>query len=154
MQESPHSEPGRRPASKDAGRERADPPIVLFDGVCVLCSGFVQFVIRRDPEARFRFAPMQSQPGQALLRRFGRPLEDWDSNALIEDGIIYLKSAAVFRILWSLSGVWPLFALGRVLPRRLCDWVYDRVARSRYRLFGRREACLVPTAELRARFLA
>jgi predicted DCC family thiol-disulfide oxidoreductase YuxK len=155
MQDSRHPEPGRRPESKDMERERTDPPIILFDGVCVLCSGFAQFVIRRDPRARFRFAAMQSEPGRALLRRYGLPLENWDSNALIEDGVAYLKSAAVFRILRHLSGAWPLLALGRfVLPRRLCDGLYDRVARNRYGLFGRRETCLVPTAELRRRFLA
>jgi predicted DCC family thiol-disulfide oxidoreductase YuxK len=133
----------------------SEPPIILFDGVCVLCSGFVQFVILRDPGARFRFAAMQSEPGQALLRHYGLPLEDWDSNVLIEGEVAYVKSAAVFRILRYLSGAWPALALGRfLLPRTLCDWLYDLVARNRYRLFGRRESCLVPTAELARRFLA
>jgi predicted DCC family thiol-disulfide oxidoreductase YuxK len=128
-------------------------PVILYDGVCVLCSAVVQLIIRHDPNARFRFASVQSEPGRRLLAGRGLPLDSWDSFVLIEDGAAYLKSTAFFRIVPHLSGLWPALALGRLLPRALRDWLYDRIARNRYRLFGRRQSCMVPTPEIRARFL-
>jgi predicted DCC family thiol-disulfide oxidoreductase YuxK len=128
-------------------------PIILYDGVCVLCSRIVRFVIQHDGTARFRFASVQSEPGQQLLARFGLPLDGWDSFVLVEGGTVYLKSTAFLRIVRRLSGRWPVLALGRFLPGGLRDWLYDRIARNRFRLFGRRETCMVPTPEVRARFL-
>jgi predicted DCC family thiol-disulfide oxidoreductase YuxK len=128
-------------------------PIILFDGVCNLCSGFVQFVIARDKQARFRFAAVQSAVGRAILAELGLPLDDWDSNVLLDNGTAYVKSTAFLRIVRQLSGAWPVLALGRVLPLRLRDWFYDRVARNRYRLFGRRPVCMMPARDVSARFL-
>jgi predicted DCC family thiol-disulfide oxidoreductase YuxK len=128
-------------------------PVILYDGVCVLCSRVVRFVIRHDPAARLRFASVQSGPGRRLLARHGLPLEGWDSFVLVEGGAAHLRSDAFLRIVPRLSGPWPVLALGRLVPAALRDRVYDRIARDRYRLFGRRETCLVPTPEVRARFL-
>ena len=113
--------------------------VVLFDGVCNLCNGLVQFIIRRDPHARFQFAAMTSFAADTIV--------------LVEDGRRYERSAAVLRIARRLRAPWPvLFAL-IVVPRPVRDWAYDFVARRRYRWFGRRETCMVPTPELRARFV-
>jgi predicted DCC family thiol-disulfide oxidoreductase YuxK len=128
-------------------------PVILYDGLCVLCSRVVRFVIRHDRAARFRFASVQSGPGRRLLARHGLPLEGWDSFVLVEGGAAHLRSDAFLRIVPRLSGPWPVLALGRLIPAALRDRAYDRIARDRYRLFGRRETCLVPTPEVRARFL-
>ncbi len=128
-------------------------PIILYDGVCNLCSGTVRFIIGHDPMARFRFAAVQSPIGQQILAELGLPLDNWASNVLIESGVAFFKSTAFLRIVPHLSGPWSILALGWILPLALRDWVYDRVARNRYRLFGRRDSCMVPDRALRARFL-
>ena len=130
------------------------PPILLFDGECVLCSGFVRFVIARERVPVFRFAAVQSVTGQAILRHFGLPLTDWESNVLVEDGIPSFKSGAFFGVLRHLRAPWPWLRGLRVLPLGLRDWLYDRIARNRYALFGRYDRCRLPPAALRARFLA
>jgi len=127
--------------------------VVLFDGVCKLCNGWVKFLIRHDPRQRFRLASVQSVQGQALLDRFGLPTERFDSMALIEDGRLLLCSDAVLRILAQLSGPWRLLAWLRVIPRPVRDWCYDRIALNRYRLFGRYDSCLLPSADHARRFL-
>lgn len=127
--------------------------VVLFDGVCNLCNGSVQFIIRRDPAGRFRFASLQSEAGQALLRRHGLDPEDLFSVILVEDGRVHSRSDAALRIAGGLSGGWRAAGALRVVPRPLRDLVYGLVARNRYRWFGRRDACMIPTPELRARFL-
>jgi len=128
--------------------------VVLFDGVCNLCNGSVRFIIARDPAARLRFAALQSQAAQRLLVECGirGPLPD--SVALIEDGCVYTRSAAALRIARYLSFPWPLMWVLMPVPRALRDLIYDWIARHRYRWFGRRDACMIPTPELRARFLA
>ncbi|AII53100.1 thiol-disulfide oxidoreductase DCC family protein [Hymenobacter sp. APR13] len=129
--------------------------IVLFDGVCNLCNGFVQFVIEHDPAGRFRFAALQSAAGQALLREYRLPAPpEPDSVVLVADGQAYTHSAAALGILAGLGGGWAVLArVGRWAPRPLRDAVYRWVARNRYRWFGRQEACWLPTPELKARFL-
>ena len=127
--------------------------VVLFDGVCNLCNGSVQFIVRHDPAGRFRFASLQSEAGQALLRRHGLDPHDLFSVILVEGGRAYARSDAALRIARGLSGAWRAAGALRVVPRPLRDAVYGWVARNRYRWFGRREACMVPTPELRARFL-
>ncbi|HEX3742820.1 MAG TPA: thiol-disulfide oxidoreductase DCC family protein [Bryobacteraceae bacterium] len=126
-----------------------DEKIVLFDGVCNLCNGFVQFVLARDPARRFRFASLQSAAADRLLRDKLPP----ETVVLMEGGRIYLKSTAALRIARGLSFPWPLFYGLMAIPRPVRDAVYDWVARHRYRWFGRREQCLLPTPELRSRFL-
>ena len=128
--------------------------IVLFDGVCNLCSGAVRFVIPRDPRGRFRFASLQSAPGQRILAEQGIDRRGLDSIILIEDGRWYAESDAILRTARLLGGPWRLAVVFRVIPRPLRDRLYRLVARNRYRWFGRKEACWLPTPELRTRFLA
>jgi predicted DCC family thiol-disulfide oxidoreductase YuxK len=129
-------------------------PVVLFDGVCNLCSFWVRFAIARDPTARLRFAPVQSDLGQDFLRRRNLPTDLFESFYLIEDGQVFEKSTAFLRMLRHLRRPWPLLRVARILPRPLRDWLYDRIARNRYRLFGRRDSCLMPSPEVASRFLA
>ncbi len=130
-------------------------PVVLFDGVCNLCQGSVQFLLKRDTRGRLRFASLQSDPGRALLaaRGVSLPEGDPDSIQLVEGSRVYTHSDAILRIARHLPGVWKIGALGLVLPRFVRDAVYRWVARNRYRWFGRTEECWLPTPALRARFL-
>jgi predicted DCC family thiol-disulfide oxidoreductase YuxK len=128
-------------------------PIMLFDGVCNLCSGSVQFAIARDPAAKLRFAPIQSALGQEFLRRRGLPTEVFETFYVIDNGRVFEKSAAFLRMARYLRWPWPLLRAIWIVPRPLRDWLYDRIARNRYRLFGRRETCLIPTPEIADRFL-
>ncbi|HKJ25778.1 MAG TPA: thiol-disulfide oxidoreductase DCC family protein [Myxococcota bacterium] len=132
----------------------ADASILLFDGVCNFCNGAVRFLVPRDRAGRLRFASLQSETGAALQRRFGLDPDDLGTVVLVEGDRCHVKSDALLRVVRHLSGAWPLFALLRIVPRPLRDWVYDRFAARRYRWFGRSDACLVPTPELRERFLA
>ena len=125
-------------------------PVILFDGVCNLCNGFVQFVIARDPGARFRFAALQSDSARRLLDGLGAVP---DSVVLVDGGRVYTRSAAALRIARRLPFPWSLAQALIVVPRPLRDWVYDRIARHRYRWFGRKDVCMIPTPDLRARFL-
>lgn len=146
----------------DGGAAAADPladvdldagPILLFDGVCTLCSGVIRFVVPRDPSADLRFASLQSDVGQALLDRFDLPTTEFDSFVLVEGDDCYTKSTAALRTAASLRSPWSALAALRVVPRPLRDAVYDLVAASRYRVFGRKEQCLVPTPAVRERFV-
>jgi predicted DCC family thiol-disulfide oxidoreductase YuxK len=133
----------------------AESPVLLFDGVCNLCHGLVQFIIRHDAPGRFRFAALQSEAGQALLAAAGYPLPGPagpESVVLLEEGRLYSHSA-VLRIAGLLGGVWRVAAVGWLLPRPWRDALYRFVARHRYRWFGRQESCWLPTPALRARFL-
>ncbi|MCP3101108.1 thiol-disulfide oxidoreductase DCC family protein [Myxococcus sp. K15C18031901] len=129
-------------------------PVVLFDGVCNLCNGAVNFIIDRDPGAHIRFAALQSEQAAALLAPLGRvPEMDPQSFILVEDGRVYERSTAALRVVRRLSGAWKLLYAFMLVPRPLRDVVYGLIARNRYRLFGKAEACRMPTPELRARFL-
>jgi predicted DCC family thiol-disulfide oxidoreductase YuxK len=130
-----------------------DAPVVLYDGVCGMCNGLVKWIARRDRRGRFRFAALQGETGQELLRRHGLRTDDFDSAVLVEDGRAYLRSRAVLRIVSGLGGAWGIAGPLALLPAPLLDFFYDRVARSRYRIFGRSDACMLPPPELRARFL-
>lgn len=135
------------------GMEPSSHPILLFDGVCNLCSGAVQFVIRRDPEARFRFASLQSAVGQRYLDELPIDRQALDSVILVEGGRWYGESDAVLRMARHLGGAWKALAVFRLIPRPVRDWAYRLVARHRYRWFGKKESCWLPTPELRRRFL-
>ena len=130
-----------------------DHPIIVYDNICVLCSGFVHWVLRRDRGALFRFLSAQSPLGEALYRHYGLKRGDYETNLLIADGHIYGKSEAYFQITRRFGGFWPLLLAGRVVPRPLRDWLYDRVARNRYRLFGKRDTCLMPSPDVAERFI-
>ena len=134
-------------------RSPPDGPVVLFDGVCNLCNGFVQFVIPRDPDGRIRFAPLQSVPGQELLRRHDFATADFDTIMLVKDDQAYTKSDAVLRIADVLGWPYSMARVGRLLPAPLRDWFYDVIADNRYDWFGRRDRCMVPDEDVDDRFL-
>lgn len=128
--------------------------MILFDGLCNLCAGSVRFVLERDPAGAFDFASLQSEAARRLITDAGRsPAELPDSIVLIDTHGVHLRSDAALRIAARLRQPWPLLAAFRILPRALRDVVYDFVARRRYGWFGKRESCLVPSPNLRARFL-
>ncbi len=133
--------------------EESAHPILLFDGVCNLCNGSVQFIIRRDPGARFRFASLQSEVGQRYLDELRIDREALDSLILVEGDRWSKESDAVLRIARLLGGPWKALAVFRLLPRPLRDRLYRLIARNRYRWFGKQESCWLPTPELRGRFL-
>ncbi len=128
-------------------------PIILFDGVCNMCDGFVQFVMKRDKEGVFRFAPLQSESGGALLCHFGLDENALDTVVLIENGEFYTKSTAPLRTAKRIGGGWGLAYSFIILPKFIRDWGYDLVATYRYKLFGEKTTCMMPTPEVRARFL-
>lgn len=127
--------------------------MVLFDGVCNLCNASVDFILERDSKSIFRFASLQSEAGQELLRRFRLPTEEHRSLVLVEGDRFFTRSSAALLIARRLDGFWPLLYAFIVVPRFLRDAVYDLFARNRYRWFGRRDTCRVPTPEERGRFL-
>ena len=130
-----------------------DGPLVLYDGQCGLCNRSVQMILRHDRRGCFRFAALQSELGQALLKRHGLPAEAISTVVLVDDGEVFTRSRAAFRIAGKMDAPWPaLRALG-IVPAPLRDVVYDWVARNRYRWFGRTDACMLPPPEVRARFL-
>ena len=134
-------------------REVPRNPIVLFDGVCNFCSSVVRFTISKDPSGIFRFASLQSNAGQMFLNRFGLSTDDFDSFVLIEGPRFFLRSTAVLRLCKKLNGLWPLLYLLIIIPRPVRDFVYNIVAENRYKWFGKRQECFVPSTEIRNRFL-
>ncbi len=131
-------------------------PIILFDGVCNLCNGLVQYIIARDPSAKFLFASQQSEAGQKLLEKFAIPQSQAtaDTVIVIEGERVYRESDAALRILKNLDSPFRFLYIGKVLPRFFRDGIYRFVARNRYQWFGKQDSCMVPTSELRARFLS
>jgi len=128
-------------------------PLVLFDGLCNLCSASVQWIIAREPKALHRFASLQSEPARRALQQANAPAPLPDSIILIDAQGIHTKSTAALRIARRLGFPWSLAALALVLPRFLRDPLYDIIAVRRYRWFGKRDACMIPTPALRQRFL-
>ncbi|MBP9663526.1 MAG: DUF393 domain-containing protein [Pyrinomonadaceae bacterium] len=126
--------------------------IVLFDGVCNFCNGSVNFIIRNDPDKRFRFAPLQSDVGQKLRTKFDIG-EDVDSIILVEDDQAFMHSTAALHIARGLGGIWSLGYVFILIPAFIRDWFYKLFARYRYKLFGKRDVCMMPTADVRGRFL-
>jgi predicted DCC family thiol-disulfide oxidoreductase YuxK len=129
----------------------SEPVVVLFDGVCNLCNGTVQFVIARDPDARFKFASQQSAVGLELMRQHNLPA--MTSVVLIQNGQALLRSDAVLEMARLLPAPWSWAVVFKWVPRAVRDFVYGLIARSRYTIFGKREACWLPTPNLRNRFL-
>jgi len=127
--------------------------LVLFDGVCVLCSRWVEFVIARDPSGRFRFVAIQTPLGRRLAQRFGIDAENPETNAVVSGGRAYFKLESTLVVLAELPG-WRWTRAAYLLPRPARDFLYDRIARNRYRVFGRRATCLVPTPDVVRRFIA
>jgi len=128
-------------------------PIILFDGVCNFCNGAINFIIKRDKKRVFRFAPLQSEIGLQLLQQYQLSTSDMDSFVLIYQGKAYKKTSAALRIASILGGVWKLSGIFWLLPSFARDWVYNIIADNRYRWFGKKEACMIPTPEIRTLFL-
>lgn len=131
-----------------------DTKIILFDGICNFCNYWVNFIIDHDEQNHFKFAALQSEKGRELLDRFNLPNDDFDSFILISQNNVYKKSSAAFQIAKQLSG-WPrIFAPLRFLPRTFTDFIYDLTSRNRYKIFGKKDACRIPTPEERSKFLS
>ena len=129
-------------------------PILFFDGVCGLCDRLVQVVLQHDRQRQFRFAALQSDLARTTLAQHGQPLDDLDTMyVLTGDGQLIRKARAILFVAGVLGAPWSWLRLFAPLPTRVLDWFYDRVARNRYRLFGKRDACRLPTAEEKLRFL-
>lgn len=129
-------------------------PVLLFDGVCNLCERSVQFVIERDPEGLFRFAPLQSEVATKLLADHAVDPAALDSVVLVDGDQVYTKSDAVLRTAVHLGGLYRLLGPFRFLPKRFRGWAYDFVANRRYSWFGKKESCMMPTPDISSRFLA
>jgi len=127
--------------------------LLLFDGVCNLCNGFVQWVIVRDKKGVFKFAALQSETGQQELKKLGKNTETFDSVVLIAGSKVLTQSDAAIEVAAQLGGIWSLTPILRVFPRFLRNAVYNWVARNRYRWFGKREQCMLPRPEWKDRFL-
>ncbi len=130
-----------------------DKALVVFDGVCVLCSGFAKFILKRDEAFAFRMTTAQSPLGQALYRHYALDTETFETNLVLIDGRAYAKLDSVAVTGERLGGPWRALGILRLLPRPVADWLYDRIARNRYALFGRTESCMIPSAEWRERFI-
>ncbi|MCF7823329.1 MAG: thiol-disulfide oxidoreductase DCC family protein [Candidatus Marinimicrobia bacterium] len=129
-------------------------PLIIFDGICNLCTASVQTIIKRDPSSIYQFANFQSPAAQAILSQFPSDVSGLDSIVLVTGSQILTKSDAVLQICRSLSGFIRYLYVFRVLPKSLRDWLYDWIARNRYHWFGSREKCMIPTQELEDRFLS
>jgi predicted DCC family thiol-disulfide oxidoreductase YuxK len=129
-----------------------DDDVILYDGVCVFCSRWIRFIASRDVNKRFRFTAIQSGYGTPLAQAFGIDPNDPDTNAVIHGGIAYFKSDAALTVLSNLPG-WQWVRVPRAFPKPLRDAIYNLVARNRYRIFGKYEACFVPDAEFRGRVM-
>ena len=127
--------------------------VVLFDGVCNLCNGLVNFLVDHDQEAYFKLAALQSDEGKALLEKYGLSSEALDSLILIEEGQVYQRSSAALRIARRFGRAWTLLYALILVPPPVRDRIYDWVAENRYSWFGRRDQCRRPTPELEERFL-
>jgi predicted DCC family thiol-disulfide oxidoreductase YuxK len=127
--------------------------VILFDGVCNLCNGFVQFVIKRDKNKTFQFASLQSKYGMALCAHFGLPTTRQKTILLYDGEKIYTESEAVIKIASLLNGIWKITIALLITPRFIRNWAYRFIARNRYRLFGKRDQCMVPSEDVKGRFL-
>lgn len=127
--------------------------IILFDGVCHLCSRNVQFIFKRDKTASIMFCPVQSDTGKCILQHFGLPTDQHDSVVFIENGHAFLKSDAVIHMWQHLQFPWPMLTVVRFCPVFIRDAIYLTIATNRYRWFGKRETCMMPDSELAKRFI-
>jgi predicted DCC family thiol-disulfide oxidoreductase YuxK len=126
---------------------------ILFDGVCNFCNGAVNFVIERDKAGHFKFAPLQSTIGEKMRDEYEIDKLKTDSIVLIDGGRAFTHSTAALRIARRLDGIWPVFYVFMIIPKPLRDLAYKLFAKYRYRLFGKLETCMIPTPDVRARFL-
>jgi len=127
--------------------------VLLFDGVCNLCNGSIQFIVKRDPTAKIHFASLQSDIAKSILRKHQLPVEHLHSVVFIQDGVAHTQSAAGLHVLKMLGFPWSILYVFIILPKGFRDRVYDWIAANRYRWFGKQESCMMPDAELGKRFL-
>lgn len=127
--------------------------IILFDGVCNFCNSSVNFIIDRDTTNYFKFGALQSDEGQALLRKHNQSTDSFDTLILIEGDKLYTRSTAALRIAKKLSGLWPLFYVFIIIPKFFRDPIYNLIAKNRYKVFGKKDTCRLPTPQERAKFL-
>jgi predicted DCC family thiol-disulfide oxidoreductase YuxK len=128
-------------------------PVILFDGVCNLCSSSVQFIIKHDKKNLFTFASLQSELGKRILQQFDLPTEHFNSFILYQHGRIYTKSTGALMVAKQLTGAWPILYGFIIIPPIIRNSVYNFVANNRYKWFGKQEACWLPLPHLRAKFL-
>jgi predicted DCC family thiol-disulfide oxidoreductase YuxK len=128
------------------------PIIILFDGVCNLCNGFINFLIDRDANKQFKFASLQSSFGESILLKNNLPTDDYQSVIVLENEELFTKSSAIFKVIERLPN-WRWLRIFKVLPNFILDGTYGLIARNRYHIFGKRDSCRLPTPELRDRFL-
>ncbi|MFH2132978.1 MAG: DCC1-like thiol-disulfide oxidoreductase family protein [bacterium] len=131
----------------------ANRKIVIFDGICNLCNAGVNFVIKRDPTGVFSFTPMQSDISQKLIKQYHAAAFDFDTFLLIKNGVCYERSDAIMEIMKDLTGYWSILRFFSFVPKPIRDYFYNLVARNRYQLFGKRNHCMVPTQDIRKRFI-
>ena len=127
--------------------------IILFDGVCNFCNAGANFIIKHDKKKVFRFAALQSEAGQKLLQQYALPKEGFDSFILIDNRKVYKKSSAGLRVYGKLPWYWKWTQLGWIAPKFIRDAVYNFIASNRYKWFGKKDHCMVPTPDIRSRFL-
>lgn len=127
-------------------------PVILFDGVCNLCTGSVQFILKRDKEKKFLFASLQSSYGQDLLKQLDLPADTFNSFILYESGKVFTRSTAALKMFSQLKG-WGWVKIFWIVPKFIRDAVYNLIAKNRYKWFGKKEECWLPTPDLKARFL-
>ena len=132
--------------------DRINHPVILFDGVCNLCSASVQYVIKHDPKKNFRFASLQSSFGEKILLRFNLPLNNYNSFILYANDKIYTRSTAALFVTKELSGLIKLLYVFIIVPKFIRDAVYNIIAKNRYKWFGRKNECWIPTTELKNLF--
>jgi predicted DCC family thiol-disulfide oxidoreductase YuxK len=132
-----------------------DKKIILFDGICNFCNASVRFIIRHDKKDVFRFVSLQTTLGQEILNHIGVDFKKIDSIVLYEPGIAYyLKSEAAFKIAYELNGLFKFLSFFSVLPKSITNLFYDYIAKNRYKWFGKKESCTIPTSELKSKFLS
>ncbi len=127
--------------------------IILFDGVCNFCNSSVNFIIERDTKDLFRFASLQSEKGQEYLLKFNLPIKESDTIILIENDLFYTRSTAVLRIAKRLKGLWKVFYILIIIPPPFRNFLYNLISTHRYKWFGKRDVCRIPTEEEKKRFL-
>ncbi len=133
--------------------EELSKPVILFDGVCNYCNSMVNFVIRQDKQNKFLFAPLQSAFAQQLLRQYQLPSSDFDSFVLVHRKKASLRSSAALRVLGKLPWYWKWTQIFWIIPPFLRNAAYDLIARNRYKWFGKKDSCMIPTAEVKDKFL-
>lgn len=129
-------------------------PVILFDGLCNLCTGSVQFIIRHDPRHQFRFAALQSDFGQQVMKEFNLPTAAFGSFILLKEGKIYTRSSGALLATRKLNGAWPLLYAFMIVPPFIRNTVYNWIAKNRYKWFGKKKECWIPTPELNSLFIS